>query len=277
VSFTLPQILCPDEALGASGAGVRVAILDSGLDLAHPMMKGVRRQLKSCSTFVRGRHEDWPEPCDPFGHGTPVTWIVNQTAPGAELHFVRVLSDEGTSDPAIFQAALDWAIHQDFQVVNLSLGLEQEITDYWRARFLELADSAYFRDVILVAAASNSYDWIVPASFSAVISVNSDYFPDPLAFTPRDREKLLYGPKPQIWLDAPGDMVKAPRAGTKSHFYYIGTSFAAPRVTGVVARILERYPGLKPFEVKTLLYRLGLYYRQSLPRRQASGDSGPGS
>ena len=139
--------------------------------------------------------------------------------------------------------------------------LDQDITDYWRARFLELADTAYYRDLMLVAAASNSFEWIVPASFSSVVSVNSGYFSDPLAFRPRDREKLLHGPKPQIWLDAQGDMVKAPRAGTNSHFYYIGTSFAAPRVTGIIARMLQKHPGLKPFEVKTMLYRLGLHHQ----------------
>lgn len=257
----IPKILTPDQVLGKTGKGVKVAILDSGLDLKHPMMKAVKKQIKGCATFVNGKYENWKDTSDPFGHGTPVTWIVHDTAPEAELYFVRVLSDDGTSEPETFQAALEWAIEQEFPVINLSLGLDQDITDFWRARFLELVDTAYYRDIVLVAAASNSFEWIVPASFSSVISVNSSYFPDPLAFRPRPKDQLLHGPKPQIWLDAQGDMVKAPRAGTESHFYYIGTSFAAPRVSGIVARMLELHPGLKPFEVKTMLYRLGLHHQ----------------
>ncbi len=253
--------LHPEKLLsGMTGKGVSVAILDSGLDLKHPMMEGVRGRIKSCGSFLSGKYEEC-DPVDPFGHGTPVTWVVNDTAPDAELHFIRVLSDDGTCDPAVFQGALDYIVKQDIRVVNLSLGLDQDINDYWRARFVELVDLAYYRDVTLVAAASNNFDWIVPASFSSLISVNSDYFKDPLTFRLREKSQVLYGPKPRIWIDAQGDMVRAPRAGTDSHFYYIGTSFAAPRVSGIVALLLERYPDLKPFEVKTLLYRLGLYHQ----------------
>jgi len=254
----------PKTLIGsATGAGVKVAVLDSGLDLAHPMMESVRGQLKGLGIFLSGKYEEWAEPSDPYGHGTPVTWIVNQAAPEAELHFFRVLDDEGGCSPEVFHAALSYAVENDFQVVNLSLGLEQEVNDYWKVRFLELAEQAYYKDMVLVGAASNSYDWIVPASFSCVVSVNSTYFQDPLAFRARDRSALLFGPKPHIWLDAQGDMVLAPRANSQSNFYYIGTSFAAPNVTGVVARILSRFPELKPFEVKTLLYRMGLHYSAS--------------
>lgn len=257
--------LKPETLLtGMTGKGVKVGILDSGLDLKHPMMQGVRGRIKTCGTFLNRKYEDC-EPADPFGHGTPVSWVINDTAPDAELHFIRVLSDEGTCDPDVFQGALDYIVKQDVQVVNLSLGLDQDVNDFWRARFLELVDLAYYRDITLVAAASNNFDWIVPASFSSLISVNSDYFKDPLAFRLRERSQVLYGPKPRIWLDAFGDMVRAPRAGTDSHFYYIGTSFAAPRVSGIVALILERYPDLKPFEVKTILYRLGLYHQALQP------------
>ncbi len=253
--------LQPESLLsGLTGKGISVAILDSGLDLAHPMMEGVRSRLKSCGSFLTRSYQPFEPPTDPFGHGTPVSWIVNDTAPEAEIHFIRVLSEDGTCEPEVFHGALEHVIKQEIRVVNLSLGLDQGVNDYWRSRFLELVDQAYYRDITLVAAASNNFDWIVPASFSSVVSVNSDYFKDPLAFRLRERSKVLYGPKPRIWLDAQGDMVRAPRAGTDSHFYYIGTSFAAPRVAGIVALLLERYPDLKPFEVKTLLYRLGLYH-----------------
>ena len=258
MSETLFGELDPSALLkDSNGEGVKVGILDTGLDLNHKMMGAVKERLRERLCFLTGRRREDPDPGDAASHGTPVTWIINQVAPAAELYFYRALSSGNRGGAEAFEAALDHAIEAQLDVLNLSLGLES-FNAVWKSRFLDLADRAYYRGIILVASASNRSDWILPGSLASLISVDMDHFEDPLRVQARASELLAYGPKPHIWLDAMGTMVKAPKAGSEGCFYYTGTSFAAPHVTGIVARLLSRSPGLKPFEVKTLLYHMGL-------------------
>lgn len=240
----------------ATGKGVKVGILDTGLDAEHSGMSGVRQQLRARISFLDGTLKEDSKTPDPTSHGTPVTWIINQVAPEAELYFIQALSSRRGS-ARVFEKALKYAIEQNFDVINLSLGLES-FTDSWKSRFIDLVDQAFYRGTVLVAAASNNSDSILPGCLSSLISVDMDHFHDPLQFRPRDRQNILYGPRPNIWLDAKGAQVRAPKAGGDGQFYYTGTSFATPHVSGIVARLLSKYPDLQPFEVKTLLYRIGL-------------------
>lgn len=245
----------PDQVLAEDGKGIRVGILDTGLDMAHPDLTETLAQMKSRTCFLTGSGRPDPDPTDPASHGTPVAWLIHQLAPAAELHMLRAMGGQRRGSSQAFEAALSHAIEQKYDVINLSMGLERFDAN-WKARFVDLVDRAYYQGCILVASASNRSDWILPGSLSSLISVDMDFFDNPLAVRPRERNQLLFGPKPHIWLDARGTMVKAPRAGTQDQFFYTGTSYAAPHVTGVVARLLSTHPGLEPFEVKTVLRHL---------------------
>ncbi|MCA9795084.1 MAG: S8 family serine peptidase [Candidatus Eremiobacteraeota bacterium] len=247
--------LDPNQVLAKEGEGVKVGIIDTGLDLAHPDLAATLEQVKSRTCFLGGAPRPDPDATDPANHGTPVTWLIHQLAPRAELHHLRALARDRRGSARGLAAALAYALEQNFQVINLSLGLER-FEPAWKARFVDLVDRAYYAGTILVASASNRSDWILPGSLSALISVDMDFFADPLAVRPRGRELLLYGPKPHIWLDARGTMVKAPKAGSREQVFYTGTSYAAPHVTGIVARLLSTHPELEPFEVKTVLHHL---------------------
>jgi subtilisin family serine protease len=130
------------------------------------------------------------------------------------------------------------------QVCNLSLGTPK--TELFRD-FYELVDTAYFRRVMLVTAASNEPRQTFPSLYASVISVASHAIPDPLL--------LYYNPKPPVEFGAHGIDVRVPKLGG-SWWTVSGNSFAAPHVTAMIARILGKYPRLTVFQMKTILRAL---------------------
>ena len=88
-----------------------------------------------------------------------------------------------------------------------------------------------------------------PANLSSVLTVTFDNFPD--------QSKFRYRRKEPVELEAHGVYVETPKpgGGTRS---YTGTSFACPHVTGFVAQLLSVYPNLQPFEIRSILFHLGV-------------------
>jgi subtilisin family serine protease len=239
----------PPELLAArgDGAGVRVAVIDSGVDASHPALAG--RVEKSVE--VRRAGDGWAiaesEPADPAGHGTACAGIVLRLAPAARIWSVRMLGETTRGAGAALLAALDWAIDAGAHVINVSLGTRNaDLAEPLRARI----DRAYRARAIVVAAASNLPGVrSLPSIFSSLVAVDSAAFDDPERFTFR------FGAETE--LEAPGIYVRAPWPGGGEKIV-TGTSFACPHVSGHVARLLSANPGLKPFQVKTLLYAIGL-------------------
>ena len=227
---------------GASGAGVAVAVVDSGIDAAHPAVGTIDRAVAlrwnpetEQVITTEGPHEDL------FGHGTACAGIIRRVAPAAALWSVRVLGSRLTGKGAVFAAGVRWAITHGARVVNLSLSTGRE--DYF-GLFHEIADEAAFAGVVLVCATNNVPAPTYPSQFSSVISV--------AAHDGRDPFSLDANPAPPVDFGAPGIDVEVPwRSG--STLTATGNSFAAPHVTGLVARLLSKHPHLTPYEVKTVL------------------------
>lgn len=227
---------------GASGAGVTVAVVDSGVDAAHPAVGAVDRavalQWNSEAqevTSTEGPHGDL------FGHGTACAGIIRRAAPEATIWSVRVLGCRLSGKGLVFAAGLRWAISQGARVVNLSLSTNRE--GYF-GLFHEIADEAAFAGVVLVCATNNVPALTYPAQFSSVISVAAHDRQDPFS--------LDANPAPPADFGAPGIDVRVPWL-SGSTIVSTGNSFAAPHVTGLVARILSKHPHLTPYEVKTVL------------------------
>jgi subtilisin len=227
---------------GATGAGVVVAVVDSGIDAAHPEVGAVDRAIAlqwdaEASEVVRteGPHGDL------FGHGTACAGIIRRAAPDAALWSVRVLGSRLTGKGVVFAEGLRWAIREGARVVNLSLSTGRE--DYF-GLFHEIADEAAFAGVVLVCAANNVLAPTFPAQFSSVISVAAHDGQDPFAFDAN--------PAPPTDFGAPGIDVRVPWL-SGSTAVTTGNSFAAPHVTGLVARLLSKHPHLTPYEVKSVL------------------------
>jgi subtilisin family serine protease len=167
----------------------------------------------------------------------PRAGVIRRLAPECELHSVRVLGPRLTGRGVVFAAGIRWAIEHGMQVCNLSLGTTKH--DFFGVLH-ELADAAYFRNVILVIAANNLPVASFPSLYAAVISV--------AAHEGKDPEVFYYDPEPPVEFGAPGiDVRVAWRYG--DWITATGNGFAAPHITGIVTRLLAKHPRLAPFHV----------------------------
>jgi subtilisin len=227
---------------GATGEGVRVCILDSGVERDHPLVGRVDRAVAvSLDENDEAVVEEDPEG-DLCGHGTACAGVVRSLAPECEIVSVRVLGAGYSGSGPVLLAGLRWAIEQGFDVVNMSLSTTKS---QFAGVLHELADTAYFRRSVLVASAHNmpveSYPW----RFSSVISVGSHDQPDPHAF--------YYNPDPPVEFFARGVNVEVAWLNG-GRIRCTGNSFATPHLTGICALILSKHPELTPFQLKSVLY-----------------------
>ncbi|HEY8560828.1 MAG TPA: S8 family serine peptidase [Pyrinomonadaceae bacterium] len=228
-----------------TGKGVSVAIIDSGIDLTHPDLQG--KVLES----VEARNENKrvvfvpSDVGDTAGHGTACAGIIARIAPDAHFHSIRVLGAGGLGDGQSFLAGLEYAIKKRYRLINLSLGTTKP---QFFAPLHDLLDRAYQAGCIVVAAANNLPQPSFPSVFSSsLISVSKSEETDPFHFGFR------YGEV--IELTAPGVNVRTAWLGG-GYKSLTGNSFACPHIVGIIALLLETYPNLTPFQVKSALYAI---------------------
>ena len=228
---------------GSTGAGVKVAVVDSGVDGAHPRVGGlagavgfeVDADTEHGFRQVEGEHEDL------VGHGTACAAIIRALAPDAELYSVRVLGANLKGRGLLFHAGIAWAVDHGMDVANLSLSSKSASLF---GPLHEIADEAYFARTVLVCAANNQPGPTYPSQYASVVSV--------AARSGGDAHALAYNPRPPVEFGAHGIDVDVAWAGGSS-IVASGNSFAAPHVTGLVALLLAKHPGLTPFQVKAVL------------------------
>ncbi|MFI6480543.1 S8 family serine peptidase [Nonomuraea sp. NPDC050663] len=228
-----------DWALGgADGTGVRVCVVDTGVEGGHPRVGG----LDAAYVVTDSLTVSACEPVDPAGHGTACAGVIRSVAPGVSLSSVRVLTDGKSGTGDALMAGLRWAIDEGFDLVNLSLSTTRS---HFREALHELADRAYFRRCLLVAAAHNMPVLSFPWTFSSVVSVASHDEPDSMRY--------YYNPAPPAEFYARGVKVPVAWPGGRE-IRSTGNSFAAPHITGICALILSKHPWLTPFQLKTVLF-----------------------
>lgn len=236
----------PEWALeGATGAGVRVAVVDSGIDATHPMLEGCvdTDNARDFSVdpdgnvvITEGNHEDV------FGHGTACAGIIHVLAPEARITSVRVLGPGLRGKAAAFHAGLQWAVDEGFDVINLSLGAGKRD---WALPFHEVCDRAYFGNTFIVTAANNVQRSSFPSLYASVTSVACNTTEDPLRFH--------FNPEPPTEFLARGIDVEVPWLNGETTVT-TGNSFAAPHIAGFAALIRSKHPELRPFHVKAALW-----------------------
>jgi len=238
-----PERVTRDWAFGGStGKGVRVCILDSGIEAGHPLVG----EIEGAVAFHRGEDDEieleQDTEGDLCGHGTACAGIVRSLAPDCEIHSARVLGAGFKGSGPVLLEGLRWAVDEGFDVINMSLSTTKR---QFAELLHEIADAAYFKRTVLVASAHNmpveSYPW----RFSSVISVGSHEEPDPLTF--------FYNPSPPVEFFARGVGVEIAWLGG-GKILSTGNSFATPHMSGICALVMAKHPELTPFQLKNVLY-----------------------
>lgn len=228
---------------GSTGRGVKVAVIDSGIDDTHPDVVGRVDGYVAIGVGRDGVVYDVAPHKDAYGHGTACAGIIRTVAPDCELYSIKILGPELTGRGLAFAAALHWAIEHDMQVCNLSLGTTAKA---FFGILRDLSHLALCRRMMLVAAANNMAVPSCPSMFASTISVAAQAQGecDPYAFS--------YNPRSPAEFGAPGINVRVPwRDGAWSTA--TGNSYAAPHITGIVAKILGKHPDLTVLQMKAIL------------------------
>ena len=212
-----------------TGDPIRVAIVDTGIDVKHPDLIDNLKSGVSTVQYTTSYNDD-------NGHGTHVAGIaaaVDNTigvigvGPQIDLYAVKVLDRRGSGYLSDVIEGLGWAIQNGMQVVNMSLGTASDVQS-----FHDAVAEVYAAGITQVAAAGNTGEAVIyPAAYPEVIAVSATDNTDTIApWSSRG---------PQIDLAAPGVSIYSTYKGS-TYKTLSGTSMAAPHVTGAAALVLTQ-------------------------------------
>ncbi len=270
---SLPQIGIPPIWLeGFRGAGIKIAVIDTGIDPAHPDFQG---RIAAGASFVGGDYGD------ENGHGTHVAGIIagdgntsggkyRGVAPEAQLYIARSLDKNGGGSMSTVMAGLEWAVDQNVHVINLSLGGSGS-SDGQDALSLT-CNAAVAQGIVVCVAAGNmgpgSRTIGSPGAAANAITVAAVDRQDGIARFSSRGPTADNRVKPDICF--PGvDIVAARAAGTsmgtpQSDKYTAasGTSMATPHAAGLAALLLQAKPTAEPADIKKALMDAALNLNQ---------------
>jgi subtilisin family serine protease len=266
LDHSVPQIGAPAAwDAGFTGEGIKVAVLDTGVDQTHPDLAD--REI------AEQNFSDAPDNVDNFGHGTHVASIIAGTgakgggkyrgvAWGASILDGKVLDDFGSGDESGIIAGMQWAAEQGADIANLSLGGGDtpEVDPLEEA--VNTLSQQYGTLFVIAAGNSGPQEGSVgsPGSADAALTVgavdDNDQLADFSSIGPRIGDG---GIKPDI--TAPGvDIVAAKAAhgqiGDPAEDGYVslsGTSMATPHVAGAAALIAQQHPDWTGAQLKAAL------------------------
>jgi hypothetical protein len=251
------------RAKGLDGRGVKVAVLDTGVDAGHPALDG---KVTSQSNFTEA-----PTSADGNGHGTHVSSLIvgngagsdgarQGIAPAAELISGKVLADDGFGQESWVIAGMEWAAGQGADVVNLSLSSAPADGDDPVAVALDQLTAQ--TGTLFVAAAgnrggfgANPYTIGSPGVAASALTVGAvDATDKQASFSSEGPTRGSYRLKPDLM--APGVTILGAKAGARDGDLYTamsGTSQATPLVVGAAALLLQQQPDRTWQQLKTQL------------------------
>jgi subtilisin family serine protease len=232
------------------GSGVRIAVLDSGVEISHPDFFGQHLDndlVPDTSGDMRTGTGD-----DMYGHGTAVSGIIWRLAPKTQIGSFRVLGASLSARTAQVAVAARKSIAMRYHILNCSFGcgISGHLPIY-----KEWADHALLAGIHVVAASGSpgSSEW--PAYLSSVLSVDCALSND---------GGLRYLPGRMVEFAAPAAEVRVPWKNG-GHRVMTGSSFAAAWLSGMLARLLSVYPEIDPMLAKSLLRRVAAEGKSDVP------------
>lgn len=236
---------------GITGKGIKVAVVDTGIDVNHPFLKG--HIAGGFTPFNRGTTPDDYQ--DHQGHGTHVAGIVRQVAPDAELLAVRVFpNDDGKGEAAtldVVAAGIRWAIDNGAKVINLSLGGGSA-----PASFRKVFEYGASKGVVFAMASGNerSFDPLIPAAYAGAVpglgfSVGAtDKYGNMAVFS------NYTGDNPNMkQVSSHGSGVLSAALDETGFVSMSGTSMASPQIAGLLALYKQAYPDMSNVELMKLI------------------------
>ena len=234
---------------------IRIAIVDSGIDASH---SGVGDVAGGVHIQIEGEVVFWDDHADCAGHGTACAGIIRKKTPDAALYSVRIFDVSLMADGRALIAAIQWCIDNEMDVVNLSLGTT-DVT--FKASLQKMCRKAVDAGVILVAAESNDGGESYPAVFLEVIGVTGGAIHEADGFYFRKDQRIecvARGDEQRVcWLNG-------------KHIMTGGNSFAAPHITGIIARLLEQHPKCSVQDIRLLLQEKAL---SEIPQKENKSKS----
>jgi len=244
VPWGVERINAPNVWQQLTGEGVKVAVVDTGVDLSHPMLvNNLRKGINITNPDKR--------PNDDNGHGTHVAGTIAATggvgkvigvAPDAEIYPVKAFDRNGKALLSDIGKAVEWCIENDIRLINMSYGTASS-----NPTLEEIYLQAYEQGAVMIAASGNNGpDGAIgfPGKYPFTITVGATTEDNQVAnFSSRGREVDICAPGVEIlscWLYGGVKRLK-------------GTSMATPHVTGTVALLLERYPQLHFGQIKQII------------------------
>jgi len=244
IDWGLKAINAPNVWSKTKGEGVRILLMDTGVDTDHPELS---HAFKSGYNFFERSHNVEDEK----GHGSHVAGLLvgknTGVAPKAELHVIKVLNDDGKGNMASVMDGITYAINYGFDVLCMSLGMDRELPNIFKERI----ERAYNEGIVMVCATGNdgSNESLYPARLDEVIAVGGFDKDKKIApFTNRGFDVL-----------APSTEILSSYKDGK-YAKMTGTSMASPLVAGAIALLISylRKEGkiITPKEIKTIISNL---------------------
>jgi subtilisin family serine protease len=205
-----------------TGRGVRVAVIDSGVNTTHPHVGEVAGGIA-----IDGQGIERADYLDRLGHGTAVTAAIREKAPDAELFAVKVFDRSLSTNVASLVAGIDWAANAGAHLVNLSLGTPRQVHE---PALREAVERAAARGTLIVSAYDDGESRWLPGSLPGVIPVLVDYTLE------RDRYRITDDGGVTLF-HASGFAREIPGVPRERNLH--GISLAVANMTGFSARAAE--------------------------------------
>lgn len=225
-----------DLAWPITGVNIKVAVIDTGIDLSHPDLIGnIAGDINVINSSKSGKDDN--------GHGTHVAGTIGALnnaigvvggAPAVSLYAVKALDRKGSGWLSDIIEGIEWCISEDIDVINLSLGASSGNLSFHNAII-----SAYKAGIVIVAAAGNNGEYggaiDYPAKYAETIAVSAMDSNNDVAY--------FSSHGPQVDLIAPGVNIFSTVKGS-SYDYYNGTSMATPHVVAAAALVMSTVEGV---------------------------------
>ncbi|MFS1511209.1 S8 family peptidase [Chengkuizengella sp. SCS-71B] len=248
IPWGVQEIKAPQVWKYTKGDGIKISVIDTGVDFNHPDLK---EQLRRGFNFIYPHMPPW----DDNGHGTHIAGTIaasNEnmgvvgTAPRAELYPIKAFDYRGTAYSSDIIQAIEWSIRNQMNIINMSFGMSNRSQS-----LLDAIKQANELGIITVASSGNdgkreNVDY--PARFTPTISVGATSTKKRLAsFSNKGKNIDIYAPGERIFSTWPN----------RKYAELNGTSMATSHVSGIVALMLSINRNLSPVKIKTILKKTG--------------------